>query len=508
MIIAPMTVEPPVYPVFRSLCLRVLYLKTMIYSKTKFASVVGAVSLPISIAIVLVLCLPALGQDDRSGDRRGRGDSDRDRERDMRREKWRRDFNLKDYLGKLDADNSGVLESGELQSDRTRRFLSQMGINTEKPVQIAAAVKKVETAAAKKRDAERKKFEAQVGPKLSEFGAEKSTVGVLAFGAAGQEESAVASFDQRLTGLKASDFEEKTLKEARKVLDGYDADKSGFLEGDEISRIRWRDPSPVESDLNGDGRISMLEMAKRLQTKTENARARDARKREGRSDEGELRDGDPERGAKDRDGGRARRGESTSWRTSSKSLSATVGRTPNQRSNPSTSKTSKSKNSQKVFAAYIDGVFAKYDLDKDQKLSPDELKEMRRPFKGDTDRDGFISKEEATEFIKVKGGKQQAKEKGKSSNAQSNAGRESRSGRDRLSRGSQSSRMASKGGAVRSATVEARGALSDLDADSDGQIQMSEFSSTWDKATLQSFREMDVDQDGILSAAEWAKRSK
>ena len=202
------------------------------------------------------------------------------------REKYRRAFNLKDYLTKLDDNKSGVLEKGELKSDRTRRYLSDMGIDVSKSVPIDLAVRQAESSKAKKRDAEREKFENAVGPKLNSFGAEQSSVGVNSFGVEEKETAEVASFDDRLSGLRQSDFDEKTLSDARKMLNGYDRDESGFLEGDEINRIRWKDPGPTESDLNGDGRISMLEMAQRIANKSEKSREKDSKRQDDRDDNG------------------------------------------------------------------------------------------------------------------------------------------------------------------------------------------------------------------------------
>ena len=83
--------------------------------------------------------------DDRND--RDRGDRDRsDRlDRELRREKYRRDFDLKKFLVKLDLNKSGSLERGELKSDRTKRYLSSLGINVDQAVSIDSAVKRAES---------------------------------------------------------------------------------------------------------------------------------------------------------------------------------------------------------------------------------------------------------------------------------------------------------------------------------------------------------------------------
>lgn len=124
---------------------------------------------------------------------------------------------------------------------------------------------------------------------------------------------------------------------------------------------------------------------------------------------------------------------------------------------------------------------------------------MRRPFKGDADNDGFISKAEANAFVS---GKTTAVSGGKETNTYRKATTD-RNGRSK-SRGktSKTPQGARTGGG------QPRRSFSDLDASSDGQVQMAEFSSTWDDETLQKFRKIDTNEDGILSAAEWKNHSK
>ena len=512
-----------------------------------------------AVVVALLLTLPAVAQDDK-----GRSRKSRERDRSIEREKWKQKFDLKDYLGKLDSDKSGVLDSDELKNDRTRQFLARLGINAEGPVKIDAAVKKAEAAYANKRDAERKKFEDQVTSKLNTFGTQKEVKGIESFGATDDKEPVVASFEQRLTGLKVGDFEEHILADARKLLNGYDRDKSGFLEGDEINRIRWKNPTPAESDLNSDGRISLLEMAKRLQDSSdadEDRLDREERDYNRRSRGDDRRDRDYDRGNRgddrrsrgkgrrnrdydrenrdydreDRDYNRGSRGDDRRDRdydrgddggdrgygqsnrdyNSRRPEASGYGRSPrsgredydessDERSNQAGSRSESSRAKRDgAFTNYINGVFDKYDIDGDDQLSLDELKKMRRPLKGDRDADGFLSKTEATDFIKSK---QNNSGKSGASNDRDRSGGSNRgNGKERYTppkaSGSRSGGKSRGGG-------NSHSSLGKMDTNSDGQIQMAEFSSTWDEATLQKFREADVDQDGIISADEWSSRGK
>lgn len=433
----------------------------------------------LAVTSMLVACLgggvAAIAQD---GDRTSRGgnDSNRGQDRQGRYQRWQRDFDVERYLKQLDVDKNGTIESSELGSGRTQRFLSRIGVDVEKPIVIESAVKQINSAAAKRKDEQREKFAAEVGPKLNGFGVERSAEGVASFGETEKPEPSIASFSERVTGLKRSDFDAKTIEKAREILDGYDRDKSGFLEGDEISRVRWRPPQPAQSDLNSDGRISLLEMAKRLQEKS---------------------DSDKEGSAKNSAGNRQAASGKVSPNSAAGGTSASRPSELNLANGESRNRISTGRTGGNSFVKYVDGLFGKYDTNKDQKLSQDELKKMRRPFKGDTNKDGFISKKEAIDSIQGR-----SKDK-KSSNA------------DRPSRRSQSNESAA-GNSDQKASAKAsqgreekrRGSLGGLDANADGQIQMAEFSARWDEETLQRFRTTDRDGNGIISAAEWDESQK
>lgn len=469
-----------------------------------------------AVVAALFFALPAIAQDDRGRDRDRddrrekdyRRDKDaRDRERDLERERWKQKFDIEDYLKKLDNDKSGVLDGKEIGGERTRQFLEKLGINTSGPVKIDAAVRKAKASYADKRNAERKKFEDQVGPKLNTFGVEQETMGLDGFGVSDNEEPSVATFDDSLTGLKMTDFDEKTLNDARKMLNGYDRDKSGFLEGDEISRVRWKDPKPSQSDLNSDGRISLLEMAKRLEDKSAARAAKSDRDDDRRDRDYDRKDRDYDRkdradDRRDRDSDRNRRPDKGSFSRIESNRSPTVSSTGIRATG---SRSTGSAGGDGAFTNYIAGVYKKYDTDGDDRLSPDELKKMRRPLKGDANRDGFLSKDEAISYIK--GDKDK---KNGSSNASASKDRNGSSGGPANVASRQYTPPKSSGSrnsGSRSGSSSG-GSLGSLDKNSDGQIQMAEFSSTWDEETLQKFRKADKDDNGIITADEWASRDK
>lgn len=58
-------------------------------------------------------------------------------------------------------------------------------------------------------------------------------------------------------------FDQKTIDTVNSMLEKYDKDKNGFLDGYEWAGARWRTP-PEGSDLNKDGKLDRLELAKRV----------------------------------------------------------------------------------------------------------------------------------------------------------------------------------------------------------------------------------------------------
>ena len=112
----------------------------------------------------------------------------------------------------------------------------------------------------------------------------------------------------------------------------------------------------------------------------------------------------------------------------------------------------------------------------------------------DSDKDGFISKQEAIAL--VSGGKIKAP----TASPGSKKTTPSRPSDRRVPPVATSPSARSSGS--RSTP------LSDKDADADGQIQMHEYSDTWTAEKLKEFRDMDKNGDGLLSPTEWRNRKR
>jgi len=276
--------------------------------------------------------------------------------------------------------------------------------------------------------------------------------------------------------MKASDFEPEMLKKADKLLGTFDRDKNGFLDGDEISRLSWKSPPPETSDLNRDGRLSKMELAKRFtagEATTRKIRSTseldDLRKKSSGASSGKSSKGDP----------RSRRGD---YDSRAKSGSAVA-------------KAKANAQSAQGYAKYVDRSFKKYDANSDGRLDKKELAKSSLLKKAkDSDGDGFISKQEAIAL--VSGGKIKAPSATPSS-------KEVTSPRPSDPKVSP---VASSPSARPSGSRSSP--LSDEDADADGQIQMHEFSDTWTAEKLKEFRDMDKNGDGLLSPTEWRNRKR
>ena len=431
----------------------------------------------LSFAIVLQMFV-ACSLEAQDSDREDRDYKRRLRDEE-RREQWRRDFNAEEYLKKQDKNNDGVLAPEEIGGRRTKAFLERLGIPTGKASKVDDLVRGYKSRAAKESEAKRKEFESRLRT-LAEFGAERESFGVGQFGTDDKAEG-LLSFNESVSGLKASDFEPEILKRAEKIFGSFDRDKSGFLEGDEISRLSWKSPPPEKSDLNRDGRLSKMELAQRFtddqeatQSKTSNRSRGDSKDREASSQSAfRGRRGGEDSKNRQRDGRRYEKRD-----------------TQKPDSNSAVAKAKANAQSAAGYAKYVDRSFKKYDANSDGKLDKKELaaSSLLRKAK-DSDGDGFISKQEAITL--VSGGKVKSP-----SSATRKPDRSPRSvGRRTLA-------------TATAASSSKRQSLTSKDTDGDGQIQMHEYSDTWTAEKLEEFRATDKNGDGLLSSDEWRDRKR
>lgn len=367
-------------------------------------------------------------------------------------------FNVKNFLQRLDKNQNGKLEPGEIPDDRTRSFLKNAGVDTDKSVDINSFSKDVSKKKSERREARRK---ARSKTNMPGFAVDHDNESTMGFAVANSERETIAR-------TASSSFSESSRKMADWVLGKYDKNKDGKLSPDEIKGARWQDPPAKDSDTNKDGTLSKVELLRRYQKREEGTSKKDSN-RSSRSSSRESRSRD--------------RFSRSPDRSSRKSSKKTVIKT-------STTTDKKNKNLRRGYEAYVEGIFKKFDENSDGKLDKAEIDKMRRkPDKGaDTNKDGNVSSEELLNSYLTKAGQDPVR--GSSGSGKSSAKSKSSSG---------SATMTTSSGA------KPREPLTDMDKNKNGQIEMAEFLKDYTQSSFDKFNKKDLDGDGIITRREWER---
>ena len=242
------------------------------------------------------------------------------------------------------------------------------------------------------------------------------------FGVEATERTPVQTFG---APLETIDYSEKVKAKALSTLKRYDRDKNLFLDEVELASGRW-DPSPLTSDKNGDGRLSLAELQDRYhQRDIEKQKQWEAyMERRGDGDRG------GEGGGRGRGGmsGRERQAFSPSWRetsndrtngkqekggssddrsrSSSKSLDQarssyeSLRRSGSRRTSGSRTSTNGSRNSKSRSSSRVSSAFTKLDSNSDRLVQMHEFsetwpkKKLDEFLDKDANGDGVISPDE------------------------------------------------------------------------------------------------------------------
>jgi Ca2+-binding EF-hand superfamily protein len=387
-------------------------------------------------------------------------------------------------LRRLDRNRNDILDPDELVGN-AGSYLQSLGFDTSQPISLNMVLRKIET---DKQDANETKTPTQssVVRKVPGFGvAETEREGVSKFGGA----SGGSGIDMN------AKYGERVMQLVQRTLDGYDANKNGYLDPDEIKKARWGNPTPEESDTNHDGILTQVELADRYLARDQDARS----------------GGDPNGSADNPSRARTRVTTSNDFsrnrvRTTMPANSTTRqdadGRSSTSRNYTRTTQSrpgsvsSVSSNSDR-YARYAAGLMTQYDQDKDGKLNAEELGKMRRPPKNaDMDGDGFVTSDELTSSLSGNTASVTPEPAAPvSADPQARAGQ---TGQPRYSSGRTSNNRSSAAGGRRPLS-----SFTDYDKNQDGQIQMHEFSEDWDGEIFSQFQAKDLNGDGIITSDEW-----
>lgn len=156
-----------------------------------------------------------------------------------------------EWVKRVDTNNNGYIEPSEL-TDRSRsffeRFSREYGIDLNRP----NSVRRIEDAARqyferRSRDSSSGNALTQPSSTIKGFGIEADRVIVPDFGA---------------TAIKYP-YTKADVDDGAEMLSRYDRNRDGYVSFDEVDPNRWRGPSPQACDLDGDGRLSPIELTQR-----------------------------------------------------------------------------------------------------------------------------------------------------------------------------------------------------------------------------------------------------
>jgi len=315
----------------------------------------------------------------------------------------------------------GSQANGQSTTAELEKLRKKMEVAIDAPVEAKSKPKR-----AKRKPAKASRTPAKAAPTVTRTGKLK----VPKFGVEAPKKTPIPTF---AAPTETIEYSEEVKSKAQSTLERYDRDKNRFLDEVELASGRWN-PSPLTSDKNGDGRLSLAELQDRYHLRNiEKQKRREAymerRERRGDGDRGGE-GGDRGRGGMS---GRGRQAYSSSWRetsnnrtngrqevsssdsdrsrSSSKSLDqarssyesirqssgSRFSRSRTSSSRPSTNKsrTSKSRSSVRTSSA-----FTKLDANKDQLVQMHEFssdwpkKKLDEFISKDTNGDGVISPEE------------------------------------------------------------------------------------------------------------------
>jgi len=265
-------------------------------------------------------------------------------------------------------------------------------------------------------------------------------------------------------------IDEQDLQSAQSTMGQSDTNRDGMLDADEILNGRWRGNDPLQTDRNRDGKLSLNELALRYAV---------LRKEQGGGEANNRSESGGNRGGGGAGGGEAREGQDR----------------------------------------MVQMIFGRYDRNGNGVLEKDEWGSFRSdPSAYDTNHDGKISREEFSGAMANRFGGRGGEGGGAGGGWYSR-----REGGDEPAAGPGGNGEVTNGAAPPSSKKSYRLRTSaerlaelkelppwfgSLDADANGQIEMSEFASSWSDSVVADFSQFDLNHDGIVTPAECLKATE
>jgi Ca2+-binding EF-hand superfamily protein len=369
-------------------------------------------------------------------------------------------FDLKTAIKRMDRNHDGYIRHDEIP-EQLRPIVDRLAREARLDPHHPISVKKLTHAI----DDKRRKMSGR-GPSRDRANTNDSESLVPGFGEDG-ELPTVAGFGDTdgqptTTAALKTRYESKVLEYVNRIYYRYDSNKNDVLDQEEWKNIQWQS-DPKQSDTNGDGRLTKAEFCERMVAR---------------------------------------------WKWGRKTPAPTGNKTTSSGSFDSSktaSDSSGSADNEKV-RRYAKSLLKQYDVNKNGVLEKDEWSKMRGdPKAGDSNGDGVLTLDELTAKLSSYG-----KSSGSSTSSGSSKKQGSRYASTRTSSPHGSSyRSDSDKPSYRFKTPAERlpAGLPDWfsrnDADGDGQIKMSEYSTSWTKTKAQEFKEYDLNGDGIITPQEY-----
>jgi Ca2+-binding EF-hand superfamily protein len=433
--------------------------------KTRLTAVVA-----FAIGLVLVFGPAASAQyRDRDRDDDRREDRDRDRGRD-----GGRDFDPREIIRQADDNNDGMIdpsEVGQRSGYYIRRAAERAGLDASKPLRADQILPALEAMRAENNNSNSNSSSSST----SSSSRPAATPAVNGFGApAPGAAPAVQGFNVPLTasagtGLEKR-FDQRVIDYVNEMIRERDVNKNGVLEKTEWTG-RWSTP-PEESDTNKDNVLDKEELCVRIAKRIGNSAG-------------------------------SQPGSTTTSASSGTpgGGSTPYGQRPGYGSSPSSgSPPGSSSDNQERYRRYAEGMIRQYDRNRDGKLDKDESSQMRpEHLAADVNKDTIITQDELQNRLQSYAG-------GSSSGGSSSGD----GGRGYGSRGSSSDNKTAaapkRSFRITPPTERLPKGLPDWflrgDADGDGQVSMSEYTSTWTEQLAAEFLKYDANGDGIITPAE------
>ena len=372
------------------------------------------------------------------------------------------------FIARLDANGNGMLDPEESQG-RARMFLDRTGLDLSRPIpmdQVTRAFDDMRNRMSEEmggrwpgggrgEEGDQGAGKIEVQPLVPGFGEPDLFEPVLGFGDMGEK--------------LAVKIDEQDMQSAQSTMGQMDTNRDGVLDADEIRNSRWRGNDPLQTDRNRDGKLSLNELALRfavLRSEREGGNA-------------DNRGGEANRGG--RGGGAGGNNEAPEGQD-----------------------------------RMVQMIFGRYDRNGSGVVEKDEWSSFRSDPSGyDTNHDGKITREEFAASMSNRfggrggegGGGWYSRREGGEEPAAGSGGEGDKSSGTAAASSKKSYRL--RRNVEKLAELkELPSWFGSLDADANGQVEMSEFSSSWSDSVVADFSQFDLNNDGIVTPSECLKATE